>query len=377
MGRGRRSVLAVAVTVVCAVTVLGASGTAFASAGPDPAPTSTATAPAATTPSTPSTPSAPPVTAPPDKDLEAVRAKLDELYHDAAVATDAYNAAEEKSKRQSAEVVGLSQKIVEQQRKLDELKDRAGAAARAQYRTGGLPPQAQLLLSDDPQHFLDGAGRVLEGERATSGLLQEMTRTQQDLQQYAADAADQLHKLEDNRKAKATAQKRIQARIKEAEQLEARLEKRQQERLAQLEREAAQQAQAAWLDTGILKEIGGSATEAGKKAVQYATAQIGKPYEWGAEGPKTYDCSGLTSQAWAAAGHPVPRTSQEQWKQLKHVSVKDMRPGDLIIYFGDASHVAMYVGKGRIVHAPRPGRTVTLAGAGTMPILGVVRPDAS
>ncbi|MYR60184.1 glycoside hydrolase [Streptomyces sp. SID625] len=361
-------------TVVCAVTVLGASGTAFASAGPDPAPTSNATAPAATM---PSTPSAPPVTAPPDKDLEAVRAKLDELYHDAAVATDAYNAAEEKSKRQSAEVVGLSQKIVEQQRKLAELKDRAGAAARAQYRTGGLPPQAQLLLSDDPQHFLDGAGRVLEGERATSGLLQEMTRTQQDLQQYAADAADQLHKLEDNRKAKATAQKRIRARIKEAEQLEARLEKRQQERLAQLEREAAQQAQAAWLDTGILKEIGGSATEAGKKAVQYATAQIGKPYEWGAEGPKTYDCSGLTSQAWAAAGHPVPRTSQEQWKQLKHVSVKDMRPGDLIIYFGDASHVAMYVGKGRIVHAPRPGRTVTLAGAGTMPILGVVRPDAS
>ncbi|MFH8221383.1 NlpC/P60 family protein [Streptomyces sp. NPDC018057] len=374
MGRGRRSVLAVAVTVVCAVTVLGASGTAFASAGPDPAPTSTATAPAATP---PATPSAPPVTAPPDKDLEAVRTKLDELYHDAAVATDAYNAAEEKSKRQSAEVVGLSQKIVEQQRKLDELKDRAGAAARAQYRTGGLPPQAQLLLSDDPQHFLDGAGRVLEGERATSGLLQEMTRTQQDLQQYAADAADQLHKLEDNRKTKATAQKRIQARIKEAEQLEARLEKRQQERLAQLEREAAQQAQAAWLDTGILKEVGGSATEAGKKAVQYATAQIGKPYEWGAEGPKTYDCSGLTSQAWAAAGHPVPRTSQEQWKQLKHVSVKDMRPGDLIIYFGDASHVAMYVGKGRIVHAPRPGRTVTLAGAGTMPILGVVRPDAS
>ncbi|EYT79039.1 MULTISPECIES: C40 family peptidase [unclassified Streptomyces] len=374
MGRGRRNVLAVAVTVVCAVTVLGASGTAFASAGPDPAPTSTATAPAATT---PSTPSAPPVTAPPDQDLEAVRTKLDELYHDAAVATDAYNAAEEKSKRQSAEVVGLSQKIVEQQRKLDELKDRAGAAARAQYRTGGLPPQAQLLLSNDPQHFLDGAGRVLEGERATSGLLQEMTRTQQDLQQYAADAADQLHKLEDNRKAKATAQKRIQARVKEAEQLEARLEKRQQERLAQLEREAAQQAQAAWLGTGILKEIGGSATEAGKKAVQYATAQIGKPYEWGAEGPKTYDCSGLTSQAWAAAGHPVPRTSQEQWKQLKHVSVKDMRPGDLIIYFGDASHVAMYVGKGLIVHAPRPGRTVTLAGAGTMPILGVVRPDAS
>ncbi|WP_037857121.1 C40 family peptidase [Streptomyces sp. NRRL S-340] len=378
MGRGRRSVLAAAVTVVCAVTLLGASGTAFASAGPDREPTSPGTKPPAS-PSPSSTPSSTPspsVTVPPDKDLEAVRTKLDQLYHDASVATDAYNAAEERAEQQSAQVTDLSRKIVEQQRKLDELKDRAGAAARAQYRTGGLPPQAQLLLSNDPQQFLDGAGRLLEGERATSGLLQDMTHTQQDLEQYASDAADRLRKLEDNRKAKATAKKRIQQRIKEAEQLQATLEKRQRERLAQLERQAAQQAQAAWLDTGILKEISGGATEADKKAVAYATAQIGKPYEWGAEGPGTYDCSGLTSQAWAAAGHPVPRTSQEQWKQLKHVSVKDMRPGDLIIYFGDASHVAMYVGEGRIVHAPRPGRTVTLAGAGTMPILGVVRPDA-
>ncbi len=53
-----------------------------------------------------------------------------------------------------------------------------------------------------------------------------------------------------------------------------------------------------------------------------------------------------------------------------------MRPGDLIIYFDDATHVAMYIGDGAIVHAPRPGRTITIAGAGSMPILGVVRPDA-
>ncbi|MET8248501.1 NlpC/P60 family protein [Streptomyces sp. NPDC005202] len=363
MGRGKHSVLAAAVTVVCAVTVLGAPGTALASARPAP------------TPSPSASPTASP-TLPPDKDLEAVRAKLDKLYHDAAVATDAYNAAEEKAKKQSAEIVDLARKIVKGQQKLDDLKDRAGAAARAQYRGGGLPPEAQLMLSEDPQNFLDGAGRVLEGERATKGLIGEMTRTQQDLKQYAKDASDRWQKLEANRKAKAAAKKKIQQRIAAAEKLQSRLEKRQQERLAQLEQEAALKAQTAWLDTGVLKEIRSKASEAGRKAVEFATAQIGKPYEWGAEGPKTYDCSGLTSQAWAAAGHPVPRTSQEQWKQLKHVDVKDVRPGDLIIYFDDASHVAMYVGDGAIVHAPRPGRTVTLAGAGSMPILGVVRPDA-
>ena len=359
MGRGKRSLIAAAVAVVCAITVLGVPGTAFASPSPKPAPTTS-----------------PDLTPAPSTDLEAVREQLDALYHDAAVATDAYNAAEEAAKQQSAQIVALAQKIVEGQQKLDELKDRAGAAARSQYRTGGLPDEAQLMLSDNPTEFLDGAGRVLQGQRATKGLIAELTRTQQDLEQYSQDASAQWTKLETNRKAKATAQKEIEKQISAAEKLESRLEKKEKERLAQLQEQADQKAQTAWLDTGILAEIDGKASAQGKKAIEYATAQLGKPYEWGAEGPKSYDCSGLTSEAWKSAGQQIPRTSQEQWKQLTHVPVEDMRPGDLIIYFDDASHVAMYVGDGMIIHAPRPGRTVTLAGAGTMPILAVVRPDA-
>lgn len=355
MGAGKRGLIATAVTVVCAVTVLAAPGTAFAS--PTPTPSASVT----------------PVT---NKELEAVQAKLDRLYHDAAVATDSYNAAEERARTQSAAIVDLARKIVKSQQRLDELKERAGAAAAAQYRGGGLPDEAQLLLSDDPQEFLDGAGRVLEGQRATKGLIAEMTRTQQDLQQYAADASAQWKKLEANRKAKDTARKKIEKQISEAEKLQGRLQKEEKERLAKLEQETAYKAQTAWLDSGILKDINGKASEEDKKAVKFATDQIGKPYVWGAEGPKSYDCSGLTSQAWLNAGRPIPRTSQEQWKQLKHVDIKDMRPGDLIIYFDDASHVALYIGDGAIVHAPRPGRTVTIAGAGSMPILGVVRPDA-
>ncbi|MFJ9117892.1 NlpC/P60 family protein [Streptomyces sp. NPDC102394] len=355
MGAGKRGLIATAVTVVCAVTVLAAPGTAFAS--PTPTPSASAT----------------PVSS---SELEAVQAELDRLYHDAAVATDSYNAAGERARTQSAAIVDLAKKIVKSQQRLDELKKRAGAAAAAQYRGGGLPDEAQLLLSDDPQEFLDGAGRVLEGQRATKGLIAEMTRTQQDLQQYAADASAQWKKLEANRKAKDTARKKIEKQISEAEKLQGRLQKEEKERLAKLEQEVAYKAQTAWLDSGILKDINGKASEEGRKAVKFATDQIGKPYVWGAEGPKSYDCSGLTSQAWLNAGRPIPRTSQEQWKQLKHVDIKDMRPGDLIIYFDDASHVALYIGDGAIVHAPRPGRTVTIAGAGSMPILGVVRPDA-
>lgn len=360
MGSGKRGLIAAAVTVVCAVTALAAPGTAFAAPSPTPS-----TSPSSSTPPTVS-----------NKDLEAVRKKLEKLYHDAAVATDEYNAAEEAAEKQSAEIVSLAKKIVKGQEKLAELKKRAGAAAAAQYRSGGLPDEAHLMLSDDPQAFLDGTGRVLQGQRATKGLLAEMTRTQQDLEQYAKDASAQWQKLEAGRKAKAAAKKKIKKQIAAAEELESQLEEEERERLAELEEQAADKAQTAWLDSGILKDIKGKASKKGREALEYATAQLGKPYEWGAEGPKTYDCSGLTSQAWASAGRGIPRTSQEQWKQLKRVDIKDMRPGDLIIYNADASHVAMYVGDGAIVHAPRPGRTVTVAGAGTMPILGVVRPDA-
>ncbi|MGA5771708.1 NlpC/P60 family protein [Streptomyces pseudogriseolus] len=361
MGAGKRGVLTAAVTVVCAVTVLAVPGTAFAAPTPPPGPGPGAQA------------SVTVVTS--DEELEAVRNKLDALYRAAAKATDAYNAAEEKARQQTAQVVRLAKKIVEGREKLADLKTRAGAAAAAQYRGGGLPPEAHLVLSDDPQEFLDGAGRARQGQHAAKGLIGEMTRTQADLEEYAEDAREQMRKLEAGRKAKAAAQKRIEKQIKAAEKLEADLEQEEKERLARLERQAAARAQATWLSSGVLDELTSKATARGRKAVAYATAQIGKPYQWGAEGPNTFDCSGLTSQAWLAAGKTIPRTSQMQWQQLKRVDVKDMRPGDLVIYWADASHVGMYVGDGTIVHAPRPGRTVTLAGAGSMPILGVVRPD--
>ncbi|MCZ4508810.1 NlpC/P60 family protein [Streptomyces sp. ActVer] len=360
MGTGKRSLTTTAMALACAATILSAPGVAFAA--PTPTPTPTPTPPRSSTPAS-------------TKDLEAVRKKLDTLYHDAAVATDAYNLAEERAEEQSTQIVGLARSIVEGQARLDHLKDRAGAAARAQYRSGGLPDEARLMLSDDPAEFLDGAGRIREGAQATKGLLAEMKRTQEDLEQYARDAAAQWKKLESNREAKEKAKKKVKKQIAAAEKLESQLEKEEKQRLAKLEQQAAYKAQSAWLGSGVLDEISGKASAQGKKAVEYATKQLGKPYEWGAEGPNTFDCSGLTSQAWAAAGQGIPRTSQEQWKQLDRIAVEAMRPGDLIVYNSDASHVAIYIGDGAIIHSPRPGRTVTIAGAGSMPILGVVRPE--
>ncbi|MFD5034905.1 C40 family peptidase [Streptomyces sp. NPDC058405] len=382
----RRRWATAAITVVCALAVLASPdlmNQAYAAPAPRPVSSPPAVPPppvelppgAGTPAGTLGGISAGMPAAPGKKSLDDIRKEIDGLYQKAASATDAYNLAEERATKQSAEVVQLAEDIVEGQLRIDDLKKRAGAAARAQYRGGGLPPEAQLVLTDDPQLFLDGAGRIQQGQKATQDLIVELSRAQEDLTTYTADAGTQWQKLESNRAKKEKAKKEITKRIAAAKKLEASLEKEERARLAQLESDAAFQAQSAWLSSGALKDINRASSAQGKKAIEFATGQIGKPYVWGAEGPSSYDCSGLTSQAWAAAGRGIPRTSQEQWRLLPRIDIKDMRPGDLIIYHQDASHVGMYVGDGAIVHAPRPGRNVTLAGAGSMLILGVVRPD--
>lgn len=116
------------------------------------------------------------------------------------------------------------------------------------------------------------------------------------------------------------------------------------------------------------------------KAVGFALKQVGKPYIYGATGPHAYDCSGLTLAAWRAAGVHIPRTSEAQWRGLTHVSPSKIRPGDIVVYKG-GGHVALYVGGGKVVEAPRPGAALRIApwrsGWYASHFVGVVRPHGS
>jgi len=101
---------------------------------------------------------------------------------------------------------------------------------------------------------------------------------------------------------------------------------------------------------------GPTSTQA-ERAVAFAYAQLGKPYQWGATGPGSYDCSGLAQAAWAAAGVSIPRDTYEQWAALPHISSSAIQPGDLLYYDG-VGHVAVYVGDGYIIDAPQTGMDV-------------------
>ncbi|MCL2733320.1 MAG: C40 family peptidase, partial [Actinomycetia bacterium] len=101
---------------------------------------------------------------------------------------------------------------------------------------------------------------------------------------------------------------------------------------------------------------------------------LGAPYVWGATGPNAFDCSGLMLYAYRQAGIALPRTSQEQMNAGQRVPLDGIRPGDLVIYRADASHVAMYVGGGMVIHAPYPGARVRYDPIGMMPVTAVTRP---
>ncbi len=109
-------------------------------------------------------------------------------------------------------------------------------------------------------------------------------------------------------------------------------------------------------------------------AVSTALAQVGKPYRWGATGPSAFDCSGLTSYAWRAAGVTIPRTSGAQFAGLRRVSRAQLQPGDLVFYNSPISHVAMYVGGDTIVEASRTGIPVRTASLSRRSPVGYARP---
>lgn len=329
-----------------------------------------------------------------DRTIEGIRAELDGLYRQAEVATEAYNAADEKAAEQQKRLTSLRKDLARAEDRVDDLHDLSGAAARTQYRGGNLAATGiQLLLGDHPDQALDEASQARQALRNLVGVAETQKTARAELSRHTEAAAKELRKLKSTRADKAEAKRKIEGRIAAAEQIEAGLEKEQTRRLAQLEKEEAKEAESRWTASGPDADIstgagssgagsggagasgsGTKASGAAAKAVDFAMAQIGKPYVWGAVGPSSYDCSGLTSTAWAAAGHPVPRTSQAQWQGLTRVGLASAQPGDLIIYYSDATHVGMYIGGGQMVHAPRPGRTVTTAPAASMPVLGVVRP---
>ncbi|WP_059012176.1 C40 family peptidase [Streptomyces specialis] len=318
---------------------------------------------------------APPAAAEPP-DAEALLTELKLLYRETGAATEAFNETDERLRAQRAEPAELTERLAGTRTDLAAARRLAGRLAAGESRGGGLtlPPALGLLLGADPGRALhDGtvAARAAAAQAAEIDRLVAHEERADELATAAREALDAEEALAERLRRE---RDEIHRRLDELTALLAGLTPEEAADLAALARAGADEAQGDLLASGALGDDARPPSPAGELALEWALSQLGKPYAWGAEGPDAFDCSGLTSRAWAHAGVTVPRTSRRQWEELPRVPLSALRPGDLVVYHDDASHVALYAGDGQVVHAPRPGTEVTLDPLAGNPVLGAVRP---
>ncbi|MBO3677461.1 NlpC/P60 family protein [Streptomyces sp. NEAU-YJ-81] len=384
------------------------------------------TATAALVPAVPAATASAAPSRPADRSVSELLTQLKTLYRKAEEATETYNATEEKLRKQRTRTRELTAELVHARTELADSHDDAGRLARQQYQGHSTLSSYAFLLTLLTPHPESAADEARELERAAgreAALMQRLTRGERHADTIATRARTALDKQLSLTAKRKKQRDKVEKKLHSIEKLLAALSARQIAQVAQRERQETAKAQRKLLDSGALGPANGASpdapatgggtrttpapgsgratpagtpapvatvtaprprpapgrpgmptAEAGKRALAYALNQIGKPYVWGAEGPNSFDCSGLTSSAWAHAGRLIPRTSQEQWRQLPRVPLNKLRPGDLVIYYKGASHVAMYAGNGQVVQAPRTGQRVKLSPLASNPLHGAVRP---
>ncbi|MFE7359914.1 C40 family peptidase [[Kitasatospora] papulosa] len=344
-----------------------------------------------------STQSATAAPAEPKPSIEEVQKKVDALYRQAGTATQQYNKAKAASAEQRSKVDALLEAAAKRADKLNETRRELGSYAAAQYRGGSIAPTATFFLADDPQSYFDQDQLMARMTSRQQKAVADFRTQQKEAAAKRAEATKSLETLTASQASLRTSKQQVQTKLTEARTLLSQLTAEEKARLAELERKkeaeaerkadelARQQAEkekaaadeAPKTNTGSGTGTGSDSGYSSKaeKVLAFARAQIGKPYVWGATGPSSYDCSGLTQAAWKAAGVDLPRTTWDQVKVGTRVSTANLRPGDLVFFYDDISHVGIYKGGGMMIHAPKPGANVREESIYYMPIYGSVRPS--
>ncbi|MCL2553282.1 MAG: NlpC/P60 family protein [Actinomycetia bacterium] len=301
--------------------------------------------------------------------IKDAKAKVDALYTQAEQATEKYDAANEKLHTLQKEASSLQDQVARQQQHLNQLRDGLGAIAASQYRSGGIDPSLQLFLSSNPDSYLDQATTLDQLGSLQANALDQLQNAKRTLDQERAEATTKLTELQSTRTELAQRKSEAKDKLAQARQV---LNSLTAEQRAQMQRDDALAASRASSRVSL-----GSAPAASNYAAAAFTAaqsKIGTPYVYGATGPGSFDCSGLTSWAYRQAGVSIPRTSQEQANAGTRIySMSQLRQGDLVIFYGDFHHVGFYAGNGLVLHAPKPGASVRYESISDMPFQFGVR----
>ncbi|MER5355286.1 NlpC/P60 family protein [Kitasatospora sp. NPDC002551] len=311
-----------------------------------------------------------PAQAEPTPGLAAVKEQVDQLNEEAEQSIERYNGFQEKQRTLQGDANRIQEKVARGQEAMNELRTQLGGIAAEQYRNGGIDPSVQLMLDSDPGGYLARASAQNQVVDSQAALLRRALDEQRRLDQDRAEATATLAQLDGAGTALAAEKKTIQEKLAKAQALLNKLSAADRAKVNAQEAAATRASRSA----AERPAYAGPATGRAATIVQFAYAQLGKPYVWGATGPSGYDCSGLTGAAYRAAGVKLPRVSQDQWKAGARIARADLQPGDLVFFYADLHHVGLYIGEGKMIHAPRTGKNVEVLPIDAMPYVGAVRP---
>lgn len=295
-----------------------------------------------------------------EPDIDDVQARVDRLYHEAEQASERYNDAKLELDELQRDLDSLRADQERQDDRLEVVRQQVQDSVVRQYEGQSLTAVSQVVVSDDPQAFLAQLSTMSAFNDMQSQLFDDYATELKSLdirtdatEKRAAEVAEIEERLAEE---KATIDEKLDA----AKSLLSELKAEEREDI---------------LSRGSVRapsDVPASGRTAA--AVQYALAQVGDSYVYGAAGPSAFDCSGLTMMAWAQAGVALPHSSSAQFGSGPHVSSDDLQPGDLVFYYSPISHVGIYIGNGLIVHAANPGTGVVVSSVFSMPYTGAVRP---
>jgi cell wall-associated NlpC family hydrolase len=288
--------------------------------------------------------------------ISQVKAEVNSLQSRVDKVGEEYDAAGQQLAAARAQLTRVSKQTASAQAAYNTAQTGLTAVAVAEYENSNQSSILGLLSSGDPSAVLSQASLVTQiagthAAEAAQFLVAAQTLANARMQrQHTEDGVAQLT-------AQLAGQKKTLTKLLSSKQATLdSLTTAQQEQVAAAT-VGATQTTASTGSSGTPPTYNGPTSTQAGKAIAFAYAQIGKPYQWGATGPGSYDCSGLVQAAWSAAGVTIPRTTYDDWNSLQHIPMSDLQPGDLILYEGEG-HVAIYVGGGYIVDAPTTGSFV-------------------
>ncbi|MFC7819115.1 NlpC/P60 family protein [Streptomyces sp. NPDC057367] len=307
----------------------------------------------------------------PEQTPAQVKAEVDKLYQEAEVATEKYNGAKEKADAAEQRLEELRDEVARKEDRLNSAREDLGTVAAAQYRSGSLDPALRLMLSADPDRYLDGAAfaeRAGSRQQATVGRVRKELR---EIKQLRGAARVEVASLKSRREELKRHRETITGKLATARRLLSRLTAEERARLGDGTGDRTFRS-----SPGPRDGISGPSQAPNSRAaaaVAYAYQKLGSPYVWGATGPDAFDCSGLTQAAYRAAGVSLPRTTYAQIDAGRRVARSELLPGDLVFFYSGISHVGIYVGDGKMIHAPNPSAPVRVAPVDQMPFAGAAR----